>query len=88
MCLGGFRLVMIVSVELNADNLTLCAESFSDLCAVFKKMNAANNTAAFRTKGKLVKLKTWSNNPINPAHQHHQASFGIAMQCDLMHTIQ
>ncbi|CNB49700.1 Uncharacterised protein [Yersinia enterocolitica] len=50
MCLGGFRLVMIVSVELNADNLTLCAESFSDLCAVFKKMNAANNAAAFRKK--------------------------------------
>ncbi len=36
MCLGGFRLAMIVSVELNADNLTLCAESFSDLCVALR----------------------------------------------------
>ena len=48
MCLGGFRLAMIVSAELNADNLTLCAESFSDLCAASRGVNAANNTAAFR----------------------------------------
>ncbi|CQH39254.1 Uncharacterised protein [Yersinia frederiksenii] len=41
MCLGGFRLAMIVSVELNADNLTLCAESFSDKCAVLRRINAA-----------------------------------------------
>lgn len=79
MCLGGFRLAMIASAEFNAANLTLCAESFSDKCAALRRMNAANNAAAFRTKGKLVKLKTWSNNPINPTHQHHQASLGITM---------
>ncbi len=50
MCLGGFRLAMIVRAELNADSLTLCAESFSDLCVALRGMNAANNAAAFRSK--------------------------------------
>jgi hypothetical protein len=57
MCLGGFRLAMIVSVELNADNLTLCAEYFSDKCAALRRINAAKT---LRRSGKTGSPKSWT----------------------------
>ena len=37
---------------------------------------------------RLVEFKTRTDDAVDSAHQHHQARFEVAVQCDLVHTVQ